>query len=52
MTWDEVRDEALRLLPGALFRRHLLFRYSLVWRKPRRSRTGATKLENTGTVGK
>ena len=35
MTWDEVRDEALRVLPGALFRRHLLFRYSLVWRKPR-----------------
>ncbi|NYE13300.1 class I SAM-dependent methyltransferase [Actinomadura citrea] len=35
MTWGEVRDEALRLLPGAVFRRHLLWRYSLVWRKPR-----------------
>ncbi|MGI5202267.1 class I SAM-dependent methyltransferase [Spirillospora sp. CA-108201] len=35
MTWAEVRDEALRLLPGAVFRKHLLWRYSLVWRKPR-----------------
>lgn len=35
MTWGEVRDEALRLLPGAVFRRHLLWRYSIVWRKPR-----------------
>ena len=35
MTWSEVRDEALRVLPGALYRRHLLWRYSIVWRKPR-----------------
>ncbi|TDB82128.1 class I SAM-dependent methyltransferase [Actinomadura sp. KC216] len=35
MTWDEVRDEALRVLPGAVFRRHLLWRYSIVWQKPR-----------------
>ncbi|MCQ0021278.1 class I SAM-dependent methyltransferase [Actinomadura madurae] len=35
MTWAEVRDEAQRVLPGAVFRRHLLWRYSLVWRKPR-----------------
>jgi SAM-dependent methyltransferase len=35
MTWAEVRDEALRLLPGAVFRRHMLWRYSIVWRKPR-----------------
>lgn len=35
MTWDEVRDEALRLLPGAVFQRHLLWRYSIAWRKPR-----------------
>ena len=34
MTWDEVRVAALRLLPGAQYRRHLLFRYSLLWRKP------------------
>jgi ubiquinone/menaquinone biosynthesis C-methylase UbiE len=34
MTWDEVRTAALRLLPGARYRRHLLFRYSLRWRKP------------------
>ncbi|NDU72829.1 methyltransferase domain-containing protein [Actinomadura sp. DSM 109109] len=33
MTWGEVRDEALRLLPGAVFRRRLLWRYSLVWRR-------------------
>ncbi|MEU8346370.1 Methyltransferase domain-containing protein [Actinomadura meyerae] len=35
MTWGEVRQEALRLLPGAVFRRHLLWRYSIVWRRPR-----------------
>lgn len=35
MTWGEVRDEALRLLPGAVFRRHLLWRYSIVWHRPR-----------------
>ncbi|TDD67937.1 class I SAM-dependent methyltransferase [Actinomadura rubrisoli] len=35
MSWGEVRAEALRLLPGASFRRHALFRYSVVWRKPR-----------------
>lgn len=34
MTWDEVRREAERLLPGCRFRRHLLWRYSLVWDKP------------------
>ncbi|QKG27368.1 class I SAM-dependent methyltransferase [Actinomadura verrucosospora] len=35
MTWGEVRDEAARLLPGAVFRRHLLWRYSIVWHRPR-----------------
>lgn len=35
MTWSQIRDEAPRLLPGAVFRRHLLWRYSIVWRKPR-----------------
>jgi SAM-dependent methyltransferase len=34
MTWDEVRIGALRLLPGVRYRRHLLWRYSLMWRKP------------------
>jgi SAM-dependent methyltransferase len=34
MTWDEVRVGALRLLPGARYRRHVLFRYSLLWHKP------------------
>ncbi len=34
MTWGEVRSTAQRLLPGAQYRRHLLFRYSLTWRKP------------------
>ena len=34
MTWDEVRTAALRLLPRARFRRLLLFRYFLTWRKP------------------
>ena len=35
MTWAEVRAVARRLLPGVRYRRHLLFRYSLLWRKPR-----------------
>jgi len=34
MTWREVRIEAARLLPGARYRRRLLWRYSLLWRKP------------------
>lgn len=34
MTWGEVRAQAIRLLPGSHFRRHLLWRYSLVWDKP------------------
>ncbi|MBO2449385.1 class I SAM-dependent methyltransferase [Actinomadura barringtoniae] len=35
MTWAEVRAEAQQLLPGAVFRRHMLWRYSIAWRKPR-----------------
>ena len=34
MSWDEVRTTALASLPGATFRRLLLWRYALVWRKP------------------
>jgi SAM-dependent methyltransferase len=34
MSWREVRDQARRLLPGVRYRRHALWRYSLVWRKP------------------
>ena len=34
MTWREVRIEAARLLPGTRYRRRLLWRYSLLWRKP------------------
>ncbi|MCO5999429.1 class I SAM-dependent methyltransferase [Actinoallomurus rhizosphaericola] len=34
MSWGQVRGEALRLLPGARFRRHLYWRYSIRWRKP------------------
>jgi ubiquinone/menaquinone biosynthesis C-methylase UbiE len=35
MGWREVRAAAARLLPGVRYRRHLLWRYSLLWRKPR-----------------
>lgn len=35
MTWGQVREEALRVLPGARFRRHALWRYSITWRRPR-----------------
>jgi ubiquinone/menaquinone biosynthesis C-methylase UbiE len=34
MTWAEVRATARRLLPGVRYRRHLLWRYSLLWTKP------------------
>jgi len=34
MTYGEVRSAARSLLPDATFRRLLLFRYLLVWRKP------------------
>ena len=33
-TLREIRSACDALLPGAVFKRHLLFRYSLVWRKP------------------
>lgn len=34
MSWGQVRDAAGRLLPGARFRRRVLWRYTLVWSKP------------------
>jgi ubiquinone/menaquinone biosynthesis C-methylase UbiE len=34
MSWREVRVAAARLLPGVRYRHHLLWRYSLLWRKP------------------
>ena len=34
MTWSQVRSAAARLLPGARYRRHLLWRYSVTWVKP------------------
>ena len=37
------RDRARRLLPGVRYRRHLLWRYSLLWTKPW-ERVGTVKL--------
>ncbi|HEX6452485.1 MAG TPA: class I SAM-dependent methyltransferase [Trebonia sp.] len=34
LTWAAVRETASRVLPGVRYRRHLLWRYSLVWDKP------------------
>ena len=34
MTWAQARNAARRALPGVRYRRHLLWRYSLVWTKP------------------
>jgi SAM-dependent methyltransferase len=34
MTFDEVRAQAMALLPGARMRRRLFFRYTLEWTKP------------------
>lgn len=36
MSYGQVRDTARRLLPGVRYRRHVLRRYSLTWRKPGR----------------
>ena len=33
MTLEEIRERTGSLLPGAVIRRHVLWRYSLVWRK-------------------
>ena len=34
LTWAQVRETARRVLPGVRYRRHLLWRYSLIWDKP------------------
>jgi hypothetical protein len=36
-SWREVRAAASQTLPGVRYRRHLLWRYSLLWRKPFRA---------------
>jgi 2-polyprenyl-3-methyl-5-hydroxy-6-metoxy-1,4-benzoquinol methylase len=33
-TFGETRNIALEVLPGVRYRRHILWRYSLIWRKP------------------
>ncbi|SEK67385.1 class I SAM-dependent methyltransferase [Nonomuraea pusilla] len=35
VTYPQMRALAAELLPGSEYRRHLLLRYSIVWRKPR-----------------
>jgi 2-polyprenyl-3-methyl-5-hydroxy-6-metoxy-1,4-benzoquinol methylase len=35
-TTAQIRETCARYLPGARFTRHLLWRYSIVWRKPQR----------------
>lgn len=34
VTYSQVREAAERIVPGALFQRRLMWRYTLVWRKP------------------
>lgn len=34
MPWSQVHKVAARFLPGTRYRRHLLWRYSLIWTKP------------------
>jgi ubiquinone/menaquinone biosynthesis C-methylase UbiE len=34
MSWRQVRAAAAAALPGVRYRRHLLWRYSLLWQKP------------------
>jgi SAM-dependent methyltransferase len=33
-TFGQTRQLALQVLPGARYRRHILWRYSIIWRKP------------------
>jgi 2-polyprenyl-3-methyl-5-hydroxy-6-metoxy-1,4-benzoquinol methylase len=40
LTYREMRIVSARVLPAVRYRRHLLGRYSLVWRKPQRSDGG------------
>ncbi|MEV4082371.1 class I SAM-dependent methyltransferase, partial [Nonomuraea fuscirosea] len=35
VTYPEMRALAAEVLPGSVYRRHLLWRYSIVWRRPR-----------------
>jgi SAM-dependent methyltransferase len=35
VTYPEMRALAAEILPGSEYRRHVLWRYSIVWRKPR-----------------
>lgn len=36
VTYSQMRALAAELLPGSEYRRHLLLRYSIIWRRPRR----------------
>jgi SAM-dependent methyltransferase len=42
MTYRDMRRLAARILPAARYRRHLYWRYSLVWTKPRAASEGRT----------
>ena len=41
LTYGEMKALSARVLPGVRYRRHLLGRYSLVWRKPQRNAVAA-----------
>lgn len=41
MTLAEIRRQAAQLLPGAVIRRHLYFRYSLIYRHPTQAASNA-----------
>jgi SAM-dependent methyltransferase len=50
MTLREIRRHADALLPGATIRRHLLWRYSLIWVKPQLTRAdGASRPRGAAT---
>jgi hypothetical protein len=34
MSWREIRETAQGIIPGVRYRRHFMWRYSLLWRKP------------------
>ena len=41
LTYGEMKALSARILPGVRYRRHVLGRYSLMWRKPQRNAVAA-----------
>ena len=51
LTWGKVRRTARRVLPGVRYRRHLLWRYSLIWDKPTAPSAATRREASAGESG-